>query len=284
MTTKLLSMAGAALLATTSLVAAQSGQNNGTTIVPAGQSAPTVMAQAEPAKPAAPAMAPADAGTAPAKPMGASSDKAKPAAGDAAKADAGAKPEGDSKAAEAKPESGEKAATGEKKMSDVASMKVDSSPSADTKAEGNAVASYGDNKKPMDAAGNPTYEIAADGTADWYTWRGYKKYMANCMQCHGPDGMGSSFAPNLTDQLQAIDYFKFAGIVVSGQQNQWNPSGNSIMPAWGDDPNVMCSMDAIYVYLRSRADGVVGRGEPKRPPQTPENKAAQKAEYNCLGF
>ena len=278
MTTKLLLMAGAAFFATTSLVAAQSGQNSGrsggTTIVPAGQSAPTVVAQAEPAKPAAaaPAAAPDAAPT------------AAPSA--AAPADSAAKPAGDdaAKAAEAAPASGEKAASGEKKMSDVASEKVDSTPSADTKAEGNAVASKGDDGKPMDAAGNPTYDIAADGTADWYTWRGYKKFGANCLQCHGPDGMGSSFAPNLTDQLQNIDYFKFAGIVVSGQQNQWNPSGNSIMPAWGEDPNVMCSMDAIYVYLRARADGVVGRGEPKRPPQTPENKASQKAEYDCLGF
>ncbi len=295
MTTKFLSVAGAALLATTSLVAAQSGQNGGTTIVPAGQSAPDVLAQAEPAKPAA---APAEAGTAPAKaqtptaPEGAApaDGAAKPAADDTAKAADDAKPESDAKAADAEPASGEKAASdegaasGEKKMSDVATMKVDTTPSADTVAEGNAVASHGEDGKPMDEAGNPTYEISADGTADWYTWRGYKKYGANCLQCHGPDGMGSSFAPNLTDQLQKIDYFKFAGIIVSGQQNQWNPSGNSIMPAWGEDPNVMCSMDAIYVYLRARADGVVGRGEPKRPPQTDETKAAKQVEYDCLGF
>ena len=282
MTTKLLSMAGAALIATTSLVGAQSGPSNGTTIVPAGQSAPAVMAQAEPAEPAASAEARADSGTASAKAPTASSGDAKPHADDSAKADT-AKSADDGKATEAKP-TGDKAASGEKKMSDVASMKVDPTPSADTKAEGNAVASLGEDGKPMDSAGNPTYQIAADATADWYTWRGYKKFMANCMQCHGPDGMGSSFAPNLTDQLQAIDYYKFAGIIVSGQQNQWNTSGNSIMPAWGDDPNVMCSLDAIYIYLRARADGVVGRGEPKRPAQTPETKGAKKAEYDCLGF
>ncbi|MBO0662041.1 c-type cytochrome [Jiella sp. CQZ9-1] len=159
-------------------------------------------------------------------------------------------------------------------------MKPDAQPSKDTATEGNTptVADLGEFKDP---SGNPTYLIDKDGKVDWYTWRGYKKYMANCMQCHGPDGLGSSFAPNLTNELQALSYYDFAGIVVSGQKNKWNTSGNSVMPAWGDDPNVMCSMDAIYTYLRARADGVVGRGEPKR---IANNKPAQEAEYKCLGF
>lgn len=172
------------------------------------------------------------------------------------------------------------AASGGKAMAAGDIMKVDAHPSKDTATEGNAP-SEGDQGKFVDPAGNPTYSLAKDGTADWYTWRGYKKYGANCLQCHGPDGLGSSFAPNLTESLQNLSYYDFVGIVVSGQQNQWNSSGNSIMPAWGEDPNVMCSLDAIYIYLRARTDGVVGRGEPKRPAK---NEAGQKAEYDCLGF
>ena len=34
------------------------------------------------------------------------------------------------------------------------------------------------------------------------------------MQCHGPDGQGSSFAPNLTDSLKQMDYYAFTGVVV----------------------------------------------------------------------
>ena len=120
----------------------------------------------------------------------------------------------------------------------------------------------------------------ADGTFDYYTWRGYKKYSANCMQCHGPDGLGSSFAPNLTESLQRINYYDFTGIVVNGQQNKWHLV-NSIMPAWGEDLNVMCFLDGIYVYLRGRADGAIPRGEPKKPAV---NKEAQAAENACLGF
>ncbi|HEY9055756.1 MAG TPA: c-type cytochrome, methanol metabolism-related [Aurantimonas sp.] len=238
MNSKLIAFAGVMLLSTSSLTSAQS---EGTTVVPAGQEAPT-----------AGATAPAPAGDTPA-PADATALASEPA--------------------ETATASGKAMAAGD-------TMKVDAHPSKDTASEGNAP-SEGEEGKYVDPAGNPTYRIAEDGTADWYTWRGFKKYGANCLQCHGPDGMGSSFAPNLTESLQTQSYYDFAGIVVSGQQNQWNSSGNSIMPAWGEDPNVMCSLDAIYIYLRARADGVVGRGEPKRPAK---NEAAQKAEYDCLGF
>ncbi|MCM2502250.1 c-type cytochrome, methanol metabolism-related [Aureimonas altamirensis] len=153
-------------------------------------------------------------------------------------------------------------------------------PSVDT-ANNGVEAKEGENGKFVDSSDVPTYSLQEDGTADFYTWRGYKKYTANCMQCHGPDGQGSSFAPNLTDSLKRIDYYEFTGIVVGGQQNVWNTGGNSVMPAWGEDKNVMCYLDAIYIYLRARTDGVVGKGEPKRPPI---NEEARAAENECLGF
>ncbi|RFC62699.1 cytochrome C [Fulvimarina endophytica] len=174
-------------------------------------------------------------------------------------------------------------------MGNVSNPEPDAHPSKDTQEEGNKVSSFNANDASedpglaLDTAEKPVYAFAGE-TPDWYTWRGYKKYGANCLQCHGPDGMGSSFAPDLTQSLQNIDYFEFAGIIVGGQQNKWNTSGNSIMPAWGEDPNVMCSLNAIYTYLRGRADGVVGRGEPGRPEQSDKSKAAKDYEYSCLGF
>ncbi|MEF2547934.1 c-type cytochrome [Aurantimonas sp. E1-2-R+4] len=248
MNSKLIAFAGIVLLSASSLTFAQS---DGTTIVPAGQQAPDATTPTAPAGDAAATPAPA----------------ADPAPANAAVAD----PVGSSQAS---------TASGEKAMASGETMKVDAHPSKDTATEGNQP-SEGEMGKFVDPAGNPTYSMTEDGTADWYTWRGYKKYGANCLQCHGPDGLGSSFAPNLTESLQTLSYFDFVGVVVSGQQNKWNSSGNSIMPAWGEDPNVMCSLDAIYIYLRARTDGVVGRGEPKRPTK---NEAGQKAEYDCLGF
>ena len=36
------------------------------------------------------------------------------------------------------------------------------------------------------------------------------------------------------------------------------------MPALGDNPNVMCYIDDIYVYLKARADGVLPRGRARQ--------------------
>lgn len=270
MTTKMIALAGALVISVSGFALAQ---NSGTTIVPQGQNAGSQNAQgqASQGQAAGGQNAAADSGggssaPAAAAPSGGNADTAAAAGGNAA--EPAAEPAG---------------ASGGAQMAEAADpekMKPDAHPSKDTATEGNT-ATEGDLGKYVDPAGNPTYIVGADGKADWYAWRGYKKYMANCMQCHGPDGLGSSFAPNLVDQLQDLSYYDFAGIIVSGQQNKWNPSGNSIMPAWGEDPNVMCSMDAIYIYLRARADGVVGRGEPKR---IANNKPAQEEEYSCLGF
>ena len=45
--------------------------------------------------------------------------------------------------------------------------------------------------KYLDKEGNPTFKIT-DGTVDWYTYSGYRRYHSECHVCHGPDGMGST--------------------------------------------------------------------------------------------
>ena len=49
------------------------------------------------------------------------------------------------------------------------------------------------------------------------------------------------------------------------------------MPAFGDNPNVACYMDDLYVYLRARANDAVGRVRPAkheaRPTLSPRPKA-----------
>ena len=53
------------------------------------------------------------------------------------------------------------------------------------------------------------------------------------------------------------------------------------MPALGDNKNVMCYIDDIYLYLKARADGAVPRG---RPPGR-DDKPKQAVEYDkqCTG-
>ena len=52
--------------------------------------------------------------------------------------------------------------------------------------------------KYVDAEGHPTFRVTQDGKKlDWYTYSGYRRYHAECHVCHGPDGMGSTYAPAL---------------------------------------------------------------------------------------
>src|ERR1700756_2575724 len=130
-----------------------------------------------------------------------------------------------------------------------------------------------------DKDGNPTYKIGADGTVDWYTYSGYRRYHSECHVCHGPDGMGSTYAPALKDSLKTMSYADFLSIVASGRKNV-STAAENVMPAFGDNPNVACYMDDLYVYLRARAHDALGRGRPaeheeKAPPY-------QQADDSCM--
>ncbi len=130
--------------------------------------------------------------------------------------------------------------------------------------------------KYFDKEGNPTFKVASDGTVDWYTYSGYRRYHSECHVCHGPDGMGSTYAPALTDSLKTMSYGDFMSVVASGRQN-----GNSVMPALGDNPNVACYMDDLYIYLRARANDAVARVRPAKKEDKPE--AFTQAENSCMG-
>jgi methanol metabolism-related c-type cytochrome len=134
--------------------------------------------------------------------------------------------------------------------------------------------------KYLDKEGNPTFKVAQDGTVDWYTYSGYRRYHSECHVCHGPDGMGSSYAPALKDSLKTMSYSDFLGVVAGGRKNV-TTSQENVMPAFGDNPNVACYMDDIYVYLRARANDAVGRVRPANHEDKPP--AAQEAEDACMG-
>ena len=74
---------------------------------------------------------------------------------------------------------------------------------------GNPAAVKNEDGKYYDIQGNPTYSIKPDGTVDWYTYSGFVRYSSECLRCHGPDGLGSSYAPALTDSLKTSSYSDF---------------------------------------------------------------------------
>jgi methanol metabolism-related c-type cytochrome len=134
--------------------------------------------------------------------------------------------------------------------------------------------------KYLDKEGSPTFKIASDGTVDWYTYSGYRRYHSECHVCHGPDGEGSTYAPALKNSLKTMNYGDFLGVVASGRKNV-SSSQENVMPAFGDNPNVACYMDDLYVYLRARASDAVGRVRPAKHEDKPP--AAQQAEDSCMG-
>ena len=125
----------------------------------------------------------------------------------------------------------------------------------------------------------PTFKIAEDGTVDWPTFSGYRRYQAECHVCHGPDGEGSTYAPALKKSALKLDYYDFIGTVASGKQDV-NSSQNQVMPAFGTNPNVMCYLDDIYTYLRARGTDTLPRGRPAK--KEAKSDEFSKAEAACM--
>ena len=74
-----------------------------------------------------------------------------------------------------------------------------------------------DDGRYYDKEGNPTFKVQSDGTVDWGTYSGFRRYHSDCHVCHGPDGEGSSYAPALSNSLKTMNYADFANVVVNGR-------------------------------------------------------------------
>jgi methanol metabolism-related c-type cytochrome len=134
--------------------------------------------------------------------------------------------------------------------------------------------------KYVDKDGSPTYKVGKDGKVDFYSYIGFVRYSANCLQCHGPDGLGSTYAPSLVDSLKNLSYNDVMATVAGGKKDV-TAAQQLVMPALGENKNVMCYIDAIYVYLRGRSTGAIGRGRPAE--HEPKPAAFSAAEDSCMG-
>ena len=137
-----------------------------------------------------------------------------------------------------------------------------------------------DEGKYRDKNGDPTYKVSEDGTVDWYLYSGFRRYHSECHVCHGPDGEGSTYAPALKTSLKTIGYAEFYGVVVSGKQDL-GAGAEKVMPSFGENKNVMCYLDDIYVYLRARSNEAVPRGRPAKHEDKPAPFDAAQAK--CMG-
>ncbi|OIQ28951.1 MAG: c-type cytochrome, methanol metabolism-related [Alphaproteobacteria bacterium MedPE-SWcel] len=128
----------------------------------------------------------------------------------------------------------------------------------------------------------PTYNINDEGAVDWLTYSGFRRYHSECHVCHGPEGEGSTYAPALKASAIRMDYYDFLDTVTNGRKVVTAGGQDSVMPAFGENPNVMCYLDDIYVYLKARGAEAVPRGRPGK--KEAKSDIIREDENACLGI
>lgn len=101
---------------------------------------------------------------------------------------------------------------------------------------------------PREAAQLPGVDIVRG----WTTLRGF-----DCARCHGRDLRGWS-APDLVAAVRDGSRERFEHYLLTGDVMRG-------MPGYRSQTAVVADLDAIYAYLRARADGRVGPGVPVLP-------------------
>jgi mono/diheme cytochrome c family protein len=111
--------------------------------------------------------------------------------------------------------------------------------------------------QPLQAEEKP-YTVTNGNQLDADSYKGFKLFRNWCARCHGTYGQGM-VGPNLAESLNVITKEQFFETVANGKSGQIGS-----MPAWSSNPKVMKGRDAIYSYLKARADGAIGEVKPAK--------------------
>jgi mono/diheme cytochrome c family protein len=92
-------------------------------------------------------------------------------------------------------------------------------------------------------------------------YEGWRQYNVHCARCHGQDALPNPVAANLLISLApggpAADKAAFTKIVMEGRTSRGMPGfKGTVEPA---------QVDAIYAYLKGRAEKRIPPGRPKNP-------------------
>ena len=99
------------------------------------------------------------------------------------------------------------------------------------------------------------------GWMDFSTYKGWRAYHAECHVCHGPDVMGSTYAPSLMKSVQnGMTWDAFFEVIMNGRGEAEGAAKGNVMPAFGANPNVADDVEAMFRYVKARADGKIRRG------------------------
>ena len=92
-------------------------------------------------------------------------------------------------------------------------------------------------------------------------YEGWRQYNVHCARCHGQDALPNPVAANLLTSLapggSTADQKTFTTVVVQGRTSKGMPAFKGSL----EPPQV----DAIYQYLKGRAEKRIPAGRPKQP-------------------
>ena len=109
------------------------------------------------------------------------------------------------------------------------------------------------------------------GWMDFATYKGWRAYHAECHVCHGPDAMGSTYAPSLMKSVQdGLSWDDFFAVIINGRYEADGAQKGNVMPAFGENSNVAPHVEDMYRYIKARADDKIRRGV--RLPKLPKFK------------
>jgi mono/diheme cytochrome c family protein len=104
--------------------------------------------------------------------------------------------------------------------------------------------------------------VAQEGaTVSDVEYEGWRQYNVHCARCHGQDALPNPVAANLLESLApggpAADQATFTKIVMEGLTSGGMPAFKGTL-----EPG---HVEAIYGYLKGRAEKRIPPGRPKRP-------------------
>lgn len=109
------------------------------------------------------------------------------------------------------------------------------------------------------AAGGASAQEAA-GVSE-VEYEGWRQYNVHCARCHGQDALPNPVAANLLASLApggpTADKGTFTSVVMEGREDRGMPAFKEIV-----EPS---QAEAMYAYLKGRAEKRIPPGRPERP-------------------
>ena len=107
------------------------------------------------------------------------------------------------------------------------------------------------------------------GVVSLVEYEGWRQYSVHCARCHGQDALPNPVAANLLVSLApggpAADKATFTKVVTNGAEARGMPAFADLMT-----PE---QVEAVYAYLKGRAEKRIPAGRPKEPAEQPKQES-----------